>query len=209
MKKYLLLASAPLLLAQGAIASEWDGAYAGIGLSQNRLSSTWTDVAADNNGDSREQRQEDMSPSLYAGYNMSSDALVYGAELEYQLIDGEKSQTDDDGILTDKLESTLALKLRGGMAMGNALLYMTAGVVQGDITHSKLNGNDSVPEFDQDSYGYLFGAGIEAKVSNAINVRIELSNTRFAETSEADGSGDIYKVADDISAVTVGAAFQF
>lgn len=209
MKKYLLLASASVLVAQGAIASDWDGAYAGIGISQNRLNSTWTDVAYDNNGNSREQRHEDMSPSLYAGFNMSSEALVYGAEIEYQSIDAEQSRTDDDGILTDNFESTLALKLRGGMAVGNALLYLTGGVVQGDITHDKLDGGDSVPEFEQDSYGYLFGAGIEAKITDAINLRFELSNTRFAENSEADGSGDIYKVAEDISTATIGAAFQF
>lgn len=209
MKKHLLLASASLLAAQGAIASDWDGVYAGIGLSQNRLNSTWTDVAYDNNGNSREQRQEDMSPSVYAGYNMSSDALIYGVELEYQLIDAEKNQTDDDGFLTDKFESTLALKLRGGMAVGKALLYMTAGVVQGDITHDKLDGNDSIPEFDQDSYGYLFGAGVEAKITDAVNLRFELSNTRFAESSEFDGNGDLYRIADDISAVSVGTSFQF
>jgi opacity protein-like surface antigen len=209
MKKHLLLASASLLIAQGAMASEWDGLYAGLGVSQNRLNTTWTDVDYDNHGNTREQRHEDLSPSVFVGYNTSSDALVYGVELEYQMQDTEQSRNDSDALVTDTFDSTLALKLKGGMAVGQALLYITAGVVDGDISHERLNAADSIPEFDQDSYGYLFGAGLQAKLADSLSVRIELTDTRFAETSERDGSGDKYRVGDSISSVSIGAAYQF
>ena len=81
-----------------------------------------------------------------------------------------------------KLKGLAALRLRGGYAFGDNLLYATGGVAQGDVQHSFTTTNTAntfVQRGDDTATGYQFGGGYERKLTPDVTLGLEYLYTNL------------------------------
>jgi outer membrane immunogenic protein len=96
---------------------------------------------------------------------------------------------------TRKLTDTLAIRARGGYAMGDNLFYVTGGYAQGDMEHSftTTNGVNAFPESGGGkAKGYQLGFGYERKVTQNVTLGLEFLRTSLEDddyTVRASNSG--------------------
>lgn len=110
-----------------------------------------------------------LNLSLRAGYDWQVGSWVFGGVIDIaQVRLGEDvtafSTTPASYTFARDLESTVALRARGGYAFDRYLAYGTAGFVRGEIDHS-FSTTNTVNSFTlsnpDDTMGYQVGAGIE------------------------------------------------
>lgn len=140
---------------------------------------------------------------LHAGYNWQSGALVFGVEIDASGMAARTSFAQPApritglGLYSGRINATTTARLRGGVAFGNALIYVTAGGALGHIRNSIVNalGTPVVP-FQRSGWrpGWVAGGGVEYAISPAWSVRAEALHMQF---SSANG------------AITVGGPYQF
>ncbi|MDF1822654.1 MAG: outer membrane beta-barrel protein [Alcanivoracaceae bacterium] len=210
MKKLIFAAAASLLACQSAMASDWNGLYAGLGLSQNKSSAMYSDPTYDYWGNTLENRGSGMGESVYVGFNAGSEGALLGVELQYGDIGISDDYYYDGGLIADDYGDSLSLKLRTGVTIGQGLVYISAGLVDADISHSfSFPGAPYLPETDNDNRGYSYAVGVEGKVSQAVSVRMEFSETAFSDEETFSTGGAPYSLDDELSSFTLGAAFHF
>lgn len=87
---------------------------------------------------------------------------------------------------TRKLDSVLALRVRGGYAFGDNLAYVTGGAARGEIEHAFFTSN-GVNTFRQSSdeaaNGYQLGGGFERKLTDDVTLGLEYLYTRLDDDS--------------------------
>jgi len=136
---------------------------------------------------------------VQAGYNAQFDSIVLGVEADLSaagIIEG--SDTDhwdaDDGI-----NALATLRGRLGFAVGDLLLYGTAGLAVANL---------DVDDQAQTIGGWVAGVGAEYMVSETVSLKAEYLYANFG-TVEVDGynNGDEFDIAG--SAVRVGVNFHF
>lgn len=125
--------------------------------------------------------------SARLGYDWQFDNFVVGALVDvagYNINDSVSafSTTPARYTMTREVNWSAALRARAGVAADAALLYATAGLVRGDVSHAfstsntvntfTLRGGDS-------ANGYQFGAGVEWAVSGNWRVGAEYLNTKL------------------------------
>nr|WP_321510022.1 outer membrane beta-barrel protein [uncultured Celeribacter sp.] len=150
--------------------SDWTGGYAGATLGYG-----WGSDMADD--------ADDMVYGLFGGYDYDFGNFVLGGELEYL---GSEMEND-----AGSLDDMTRLKLRAGYDMGSTMIY---GVLGG--AHANL-------DVAGDSYsdnGYVYGIGVDYKMTDSINLGAELLQNQF---DNFDDSGE------DLSATTLGARVSF
>ena len=210
MKKLIFAAAASLLACQSAMASDWNGLYAGLGLSQNKSSAMYSDPTYDYWGNTLENRGSGMGESVYVGFNTGSEGALLGVELQYGDIGISDDYYYDGGLIADDYGDSLSLKVRTGVTIGQGLVYISAGLVDADISHSfSFPGAVYLPETDNDNRGYSYAVGVEGKVSQAVSVRMEFSETAFSDEETFSPGGAPYSLDDELSSFTLGAAFHF
>ena len=144
-----------------ATGSDWTGFYAGGQLG-------YGDTEADDGS------FEDDG-SVYGGqlgYDYDFGKLVLGGEVSYvgTEIEDEASGNEIDGIAT--------AKLRAGYDAGAILPYVTAGYASA-YTSDEIDGED---QFD----GYVYGAGVDYKVTESITVGAEVLKHEFEDLGATD-----------------------
>ncbi|MCA8879052.1 MAG: porin family protein [Rhodobacteraceae bacterium] len=117
---------------------------------------------------------------LNAGFQGQTGAWVYGAEAEY----------DWAG---DDINGLGLLKLRGGYATGNALVYAVAGGAYGDMDIRGKGYTD---------WGWLVGLGVDYMVTDNVFVGGEVD---YMDWDEFDNSGK--DIAETVATVRVGYKF--
>ncbi len=144
-----------------ATGSDWSGFYAGGQLGYGEAETD--DDTFDEDG------------AVYGGqlgYNYDFGKLVLGGEVSYvgTEIGDEDSATEIDGIAT--------AKLRAGYDAGTFLPYVTAGYASA-YTADDIGGED---QFD----GYVYGAGVDYKVTENIVVGGEVLQHEFEDLGATD-----------------------
>ena len=132
-----------------------------------------------------------MTLGVRAGYDWQVGNFVFGALAEYSNYDDVRdgltgfSTTPASYTFVRELDSSIALRARGGVAFGQNndwLAYATAGAVRAKISNSFQSSNTanafSLSE-GGDSNGVQFGAGIERKLADNISVGLEYLRTRI------------------------------
>lgn len=171
-----------------------------------------------------------------AGYDYQIGNFVIGAVGEVtrmQLRDSVSgfSTTPAAYTLTRKLRGVAAIRLRGGYALGDNLIYATGGYVVGDYKRSfgttntantfGLRGGDN-PD------GYQLGGGLERKIAPHVSVGLEYIYTRLSDNGYTvraqgpaaatnpfilvNGSGTDFRRSNDnvnIHSVRVTASYRF
>jgi outer membrane immunogenic protein len=126
----------------------------------------------------------------HLGYDMQFGSFVVGAVVEGTRTDVEDSvtafsTTPASYVQTRKLKNLAALRVRGGVAFGDSLLYATGGVASGEIEHSFTTTNTansfSVMGGDDRADGWQLGGGVEHMVTPDVALGLEYLYTSLED----------------------------
>lgn len=214
MKKALIIAGGLTLLSQGALANDWDGFYAGVGVAHTTYSHSLTDIDYDWFGGTFTESTSSLTPSVYFGINFSNENVVYGLEADFRYAEmGTDTFYAQDDFRQDEFNHSYSLRARLGVTSGSSLLFFTAGAAQMDVSHSWYeiaDLPDSWPKKGNYKIGRAFGAGIEHKVGDNLSVRAEYQNVALpGDTRLNNSQGNRFEFEDEYEAVSVGATFHF
>lgn len=138
-------------------------------------------------GGCRKDDSNDVEISLRGGYDMQFGSFVVGGVVEYSRLELQDSVTGFTVTpaayaFNRKLDSVLAVRARGGYAMGDNLIYATGGYARGNVKHSFQTTN-MVNAFPQsgggDLDGYQIGVGFERKLTPNWTLGAEFLRTSF------------------------------
>lgn len=214
MKKALMIAGSLSLLSQGALAGDWDGFYTGVGVANTTYSHSITDIDYDWFGGSFTESSTAVTPSVYFGYNLSNENVVYGLEADYRSA-GMSTETfyADDVYREDKFDDAYSVRLRLGVASGKSLFFAAIGAAKMDVSHSWSEINDipdSWPAKGNSKIGRAYGIGIEHKVADSVSIRAEYQNVALpGDTRTNNADAFRFEFEDEYDAINVGAAFHF
>lgn len=157
-----------------APSADWTGFYAGGQLGYGQSESD--DLNYDEDG------------AVYGGqvgYNYDFGRFVMGGELSYV---GTEIGDEDAGA---EIDGVAAAKLRAGYDAGAFMPYVTAGYASA-YTADEVAGDD---QFD----GYVYGAGVDYKVTENIVVGGEILQHEFEDLGDTDNDLDATTAAARVS----------
>lgn len=136
-------------------------------------------------GGCRDDDDTDTEWSVRAGYDFQFGSFVVGGLVEYSRLELQDSvtaftTTPASYAFTRKLTDTLAVRARGGWAMGPTLFYATGGYAEGNMKHSFRTTNtvNAFPESGGgDAKGYQWGLGVEHQFMPNLSVGVEYLRT--------------------------------
>ncbi len=140
-------------------------------------------------GGCRKDDDTDVEISLRGGYDWQIGSWVVGGVVEYSRLELQDSVTAFSTTpaaynFTRKLDSVLAVRARGGYAMGDSLLYVTGGYARGNMKHSFRTTN-TVNAFPADgggdANGYQLGFGYERKLTPNWTLGLEYLRTSLKD----------------------------
>ena len=210
---------------------DWSGAYAGVAASGIAVNANFDayDFWDDNGYDSRDsypamQTALGGALGLYAGYNFQQNNIVYGVEgtFDFLMASGmaEFDVVDDysQGQFLVDANWIASVRGRAGIADGNALAYLTAGLAFGKV-QSGIYAPDKYTRAIHSAVdlGVVVGAGIEQAIDvngTPVILRAEGTWTRLftggTESFPDNDYGDEMTFGDtDIIAFKIGIATEF
>lgn len=148
------------------------------------LRDTTTDALADDLG---KLEIGGANASLRAGYRWQRGNLVFGPELSVEggSIDDEIDLTDAAGAdlglsASNEVNHVIALKMKTGYEVApNTLVFGTAGIARGDFTYTLAADGGASASEDYTANGYVFGVGVERKVSDRMSITGEIERNHF------------------------------
>lgn len=197
-----------------APAGGWAGGYVGglvgAGFSMNRFSDVGGAIGPA--GTTYNINPVGVALGLYAGYNWQvSPTGVVGveADLTYNTASGSTPGIWG-GSVSAKAQFAGSLRLRGGVAIDRALLYVTAGLALGNPSQYAVWG---APQGQINSLrvGLAFGAGVEYMVSRNWTVRFETIYYDFGSSRATDltNTGYVFPTRSSQVQARVGASYRF
>lgn len=209
---------APITPVVTAPVGNWQGGYAGATLG---YAFGGDDVVGVSDGDTLlegdlgEFELSGVNAGLRAGYLWQRDRLVIGPELSIEggNIDDDIDLVDDGDVTigsgTSEVNHVIALKLKTGYEVApNTLLYGVAGVARGDFTYELDGGPAFSGKDDYTANGFVFGVGVERKVSDRMSVTGEIEHTEF-ESETVDIGDFTTEASPSFSNVKLGVNFRF
>lgn len=159
----------------------WDGFYGGTSFSSS------AGGVFENGGPDFES----TNSSAFVGFNHSFGNYVVGAEVETFLGD---VATNSFGFA---MEGLVDMKVRGGMAYGSALFYVSAGLSSGKMT------DVGFADYDTGANGTNYGIGVDYAVSDSLFIGV---NYTIREMND----GDSYNIdTSSFSTVSIRAGYKF
>lgn len=202
----------------------WTGFYAGVnaGLVQHTLKMT------DNNATSfdstiEESANPQFTGGLQVGYRRQMDFTqlsgVYGLELSTNFSSATFDQTYGSSFSLYELSANNALKnigllqLTGGVAAGNTLLFLAAGVSWANIT-GHVDNLGGIPFFNSFNVGKkvlgsAIGGGIEYAFNEKISARFKADVITPNTYTVYDNVGDSFQISNSIVQGTLGINYTF
>lgn len=174
-----------MLGASAVAAQDWTGAYFGISAGKG---SGEVGVPASSGTDTLDS---DAVYSLFAGYNLQRNSMVYGAELAFH-----SGEIHSAGFPSQGIEPLMDLKGRLGYAAGPGLVY---GVLGYSTNRAFVTGATS------DGSGFSFGVGYDYQINDAFTVGGEFLSRKM----QNDATASILEVEPDISTFSLRAAMKF
>lgn len=158
---------APSYEEPAATSSGFTGAYAGIhaGMSSEKINPF--------SGD------KEFMGGIQGGYNTEYNGVIVGGELEYSHL-GDTRVGVPGGELVER--HRLAAKAKAGAAMGETLLYGTAGMAMTSLRDGK---NAEGP--DGWKPGYLLGVGVEQNLNANLSAKVEYNYVRTNDVRSFNG----------------------
>ncbi|MBA3043280.1 MAG: outer membrane beta-barrel protein [Alphaproteobacteria bacterium] len=158
---------APSYEEPAATSSGFTGAYAGIhaGMSSERINPF--------SGD------KEFMGGIQGGYNTEMGGAIVGGELEYSHL-GDTEVDVPGGNLKER--HRVAAKAKAGAALGETLLYGTAGMAMTSLRDGKNVGGP-----DGWKPGYLLGVGVEQNLNANLSAKVEYNYVRTNDVRSFDG----------------------
>jgi outer membrane immunogenic protein len=123
---------------------------------------------------------------VHAGANLQYGSLVLGAEIDADFgnvkggfVDPPVAPFNPGGRGNTELGVHGSVRARLGYAMGQTLLYGTAGIAMGELKSTYYNWPGTGETFTRNIYGYTVGAGVEHALTNNITMRAEYRFTGY------------------------------
>ncbi len=167
--------AAPVAVAPVMTGSDWTGFYAGAQLGYGQ---------SETNDDPKTFDEDGALYGAQVGYNYDFGQFVLGGELDYTATDIKSDVADIEGVAR--------AKVRAGYDAGSFLPYVTAGFARAYTA-------DNLGDDDQHD-GYLYGAGVDYKVTDSIVVGGEVLQHEFE---------DVGNTGLDLDATTVAARVNY
>lgn len=224
MKKPLitLLAAGMFSVAAQAQAPSWSGFKAGLTLGAANYTATWTDTSYDEFGGSLSYSKRKVMPAIHVGWDTQMGSMVYGAELDHTFASAKRdvaystpvNQSNPYIALHNELKSVTTLRGRMGVTVGEGLIYATVGFAKASAEHDYVRLNSAADQFHthNDHTGFVYGFGVEHRVSQLLSLRAEYQNLNFPEAkaySSPTGYYAVMEVGDNLSTFNFGASFHF
>lgn len=224
MRKMLvtLLAAGVFSAAAQAQAPSWTGFKAGVTLGAANYTATWTDTSYDWFGGSLSYSQRKVMPAIHVGWDTQMGSMVYGAELDHTFASAKRdvaydtavNQTNPYIMLHNELKSVTTLRGRMGVAVGEGLIYATAGLAKASAKHDWVRVNYAPDQFhtNNDHTGFVYGFGVEHRLNQLVSIRAEYQNVNFPEAKAYNSPTAYYsvmEVGDSLSTFNFGASFHF
>lgn len=189
------LALIAALAATGASAQDagqWTGFYAGFATSIIAPEFDNSPIAT--------PLQEGTGFGLYGGFNYGlGESFVVGAELGYTGPVAFQTVLGNPDFGYDNL---LNARLRGGYAIGNALIYGSLGYQR--VNYGAVAGISTAGSAD----GLVYGLGVEVLLTDRVSVRMDYTSTHMnPEAGTLIGAGGNDQI--DANAVGLGVALHF
>jgi outer membrane immunogenic protein len=148
-----------------------------------------------------EEATSGLTGGVQAGYLQQFGNFVVGAEVQASLSDALYYELAPGAGLEQNW--SVALKGRAGAALGQTLIYGTAGV-----TLAEFEPRGATTSASDTHAGLSFGAGIEQALGGGWSVRAEYLQTRYFDVDSAVGG---IGRTDDLTnhAITAGVNFRF
>ncbi|ABD56099.1 porin family protein [Jannaschia sp. CCS1] len=189
------IALATAVSATGAAAqdaSQWTGFYAGF--ATNIISPEF------DNSTATTPLQEGTGFGAYGGYNYAfGDNFVVGAELGFS---GPATFQTTLGANDFEFERVLNARVRGGYAMGNALVYGTLGYQTVEYGASAGVSTEGAAD------GLVYGIGLEMLLNDQVSVRLDYTSTHMTPDAGTIIGGSAGEQI-DANAVGLGVALHF
>lgn len=202
----------------------WSGFYAGVnvGLIQHTLSIT-DNQAVTFNATIQQITNPSFSGGFQLGYrrqlNPSHIAPVLGLEFEMNFTDSSFNTLYGSPSALyqlnthNKLSNVELVQLIGGVAVDQALFFLTAGLSISKVSGSMVN-TDGAPFFesvnlDKTSAGGALGVGVEYALNEHFSARIKVDAIGANAYTAMDEMGNTYQIANHSILGTVGLNYQF
>lgn len=176
-----------------AVAPDWSGFYAGLGVAMATGDNTFTERSID--AEATPGDWEGTQVYVTGGYNWQSNRLVYGAALDLAAgsIDALGTDSLDYSCGTDgcaiELSKYMALRGRVGLAQGSTLFYGTAGMARADaeagFTTGVVSGSDTMT-------GWVAGVGVEHMLNSRLSVDLSYLYNDLGRLEIDDCSSECY-----------------
>lgn len=189
------LALATAFAATGASAqdaNQWTGFYAGF--ATNIISPEF------DNSTATTPLQEGTGFGGYGGYNFAlGDNFVVGAEVG---VSGPVAFQTSLGANDFEIDNMVNARVRGGYAVGNALVYGSLGYQV--VNYSASAGVAAAGSAD----GLVYGIGVEMLLNESVSVRIDYTSTHMTPDAGTIVGGSAGEQI-DANAVGLGVALRF
>lgn len=204
MRTSYALAAAMVAMASNASASSFDGFYAGGNLGYNstdlKITETITPSSSEWDGNGADF-------GLHAGYGKVVGSNFYvGGEIEANLSNADITESGNGITLKGEKEHSYGAAVRAGLVFDNIMPYARLG-----YTKSKFKATSSgslVGSSSESKSGVSYGAGLQAKVTDAVSVRGELVRTNYRKFSATNGVDTItLKPKDTVARIGVSVHF--
>ena len=182
----------------------WSGAYVGAGAAAVFGGAV---VHAGASGDKLDlSNASSAGGTLYIGRNWQFGSWVAGVEADLSYSDLEQKGSNAVlGNVKAEEQDFGALKLRGGYAFGDLLVYGTTGL---EVTRIKISGSRLPKNEDNLNLNLLLGAGLEYNAGQNWIVRTEGKIYGMGQ-SDVDFTGGARDMNEGGAAVTFGVARKF
>jgi len=217
MKKLQVIAALGLVAsaAQAQSTTSWTGSHAGLTLGRSAYTSSWTDVDGYRNGATLDASRQQLQTAFNLGYDYQAGVTVFGLEYDRTLSAEKVGSAFYSGAVqrTDKLDHLATLRLRAGLAYGNALVYLTGGLGQAEAEHTwtdnSASGAQSWSTFGNKTRGIVTGLGLETRLDTNYAFRLEYLNFHSGTASGTNAKQYTMQVTDSLSTIRIGLSYYF
>jgi outer membrane immunogenic protein len=161
--------TSPSTMYSPAPAASWSGFYAGINGGYGR----GTTIIDPTGASESEDNNSGWSLGGQVGYNADMGGFVLGgeADLQWSSVGYSEDLGDDDSFNADT-DLFGTIRARGGMAFGQVMPYVTAGLAVGRGSAS-IEQDEVTTSRSATHFGWTAGVGLEAKATDNISFKAE------------------------------------
>lgn len=150
---------------------------------------------------------------LHGGYNWQWGAGMFGIEVDYSWTDAGRNRAfdNDDNIANSDIDGFGSVRGRAGLAVDNALVYVTGGL--GFVDATVFGSDNGVPDEEvetEDFLAFVAGAGAEFKLQPNLSARLEYLHYFFSDETDTCGNCNEQQVfGGGLNVLRAGVSYHF